>query len=204
MGVNFNSSSAVTEGIFLDGDYCLDHSSIGIPVHPLQYRAIGVIQGIYEPLENTLTKGIITTADNSTFETVLLGKTISAVKNHVDLNEVQNWVVYPHIVPELDRIHLQVAGIFVVNNTNNNYLPPNYFSIRGEVIYSSKKEQKVIVKICKNDSLSSKRISFFKLELTGKIPDHTIKHFYSFSVFLEGQKLIIKKYIDLGLIAVNF
>lgn len=191
----------VTENILCD-DYSLDKSAIGIPVHPLQYRAIGVIQGIYEPLENTLTKGIMTTVDNATFETVILGKAISAVKNHVDLNAVQNWVVYPHVVPELDRLHLQVLGVFVPNDTEN-MLPPNYFSVRGEVIYSSKKQEKVIVKICKNNSLSSRRVNFFKLELTGKIPDQTIKHFYSFSTVLQGQKLMIKNYIDLGLIAVN-
>lgn len=190
----------VTENILCD-DYSLDKSAIGIPVHPLQYRAIGVIQGIYEPLENTLTKGIMTTIDNTTFETVILGKAISAVKNHVDLNEVQNWVVYPHMIPESERLHLQVLGIFV--NKTENILPPNYFSIRGEVIYSSKKQEKVIVKICKNKSLSSRRVHFFKLELTGKIPDQTIKHFYSFSTVLQGQKLIIKNYIDLGFMAVN-
>jgi hypothetical protein len=202
VGVNFNNSSVPTEKILLDDGYGLDNIALGIPVHPLQYRAIGVIQGIYEPLENTLTKGIMTTVDNANFETVILGKAIGAIKNHVDLNEVQNWVVYPHIVPELDRLHLQVLGIFMPNNTSNT-LPPNYFSVRGEVIYSSKKQQKVIVKICKNNSLSTRRVNFFKLELTGKIPDHTIKHFYSFSTVLQGQKLIIKNYIDLGLIAVN-
>lgn len=192
----------VTQNILLDDDYGLDNKAVGIPVHPLQYRAIGVIQGIYEPLENTLTKGIMTTVDNSTFETVILGKAISAVKNHVDLNEVQNWVVYPHMIPESDRLHLQILGIFVPNITSN-ILPPNYFSIRGEVIYSSKKQDRVIVKICKNKTLSHKRVFFFKLELTGKIPDQTIKHFYSFSTVLQGHKLIIKNYIDLGLIAVN-
>jgi hypothetical protein len=191
----------VTQKILFSGDYDLDDKAIGIPVHPLQYRAIGVIQGIYEPLENTLTKGIMTTVDNANFETVILGKAISAVKNHVDLNEVQNWVVYPHIIPESDRLHLQVVGIFVPENDHS--LPPNYFSIRGEVIYSSKKQEKVIVKICKNKTLSNRRVNFFKLELTGKIPDHTIKHFYSFSAVLEGHKLMIKNYIDLGLIAVN-
>ena len=184
----------------LETDYCLDHVLIGIPPHPLQYRAIGVIQGIYEPLEDTLTKGIMTTADNHTFETVILPKAIASVKNHADLNEVQNWVVYPHTIPEVDRIHLQIVGIY---RNEDNILPPNYFTIRGEVIYSSRKEQKVIVKIYRHPKFPSKRLLFFRLELTGKIPDHTIKHFYSFSVMLQGQKLIIKDYLDLGLIGVN-
>ena len=185
-------------------NYPLDHHAVGIPHHPLQYRAIGIIQAKYQPLEDKLTKGIIISSENQTFETVLLGKTISAVKNHIDLNESQNWVVYPHTIPETEQIHFQIAGIYLPENIESDTLPLNYFSIRGEVLYSSKKEQKVIVKICKNNTLSSRRVSFFKLELQGKIPDHTIKHFYSFSVILEGNKLIVKNYIDLGLIAVNF
>jgi hypothetical protein len=185
-------------------NYPLDHHGVGIPHHPLQYRAIGIIQAKYQPLEDKLTKGVIISSDNQTFETVLLGKTISAVKNHIDLNETQHWVVYPHTIPETEQIHFQVTGIYIPENMESDTLPLNYFSIRGEVLYSSKKEQKVIVKICKNNTLSSRRVSFFKLELQGKIPDHTIKHFYSFSVILEGNKLIVKNYIDLGLIAVNF
>ena len=188
-----------------DSNYPLDHPAIGIPHHPLQYRAIGIIQAKYQPLEDKLTKGIIITSDNQTFETVLLGKTISAVKNHIDLNKLQNWVVYPHTIPETEQIHFQIAGVYIPKNLGrDNALPPNYFSIRGEVLYSSKREQKVIVKICKNNTLSSRRVSFFKLELQGKIPDHTIKHFYSFSTVLEEKKLVIKNYIDLGLIAANF
>lgn len=187
-----------------DSNYPLDHHAVGIPHHPLQYRAIGIIQAKYQPLEDKLTKGVIISSDNQTFETVLLGKTISAVKNHIDLNESQNWVIYPHTIPETEQIHFQIAGIYLPKNIESDTLPLNYFSIRGEVLYSSKKEQKVIVKICKNNTLFSRRVSFFKLELQGKIPDHTIKHFYSFTAILEGKKLIIKNYIDLGLIAVNF
>ncbi|MBL1208689.1 MAG: 2-dehydropantoate 2-reductase [Geminocystis sp. GBBB08] len=187
-----------------NSNYPLDHQAVGIPDHPLQYRAIGIIQAKYQPQEEKLTKGIIITSDHQTFETVLLGKTISAVKNHIDLNESQNWVVYPHTISEIEQIHFQIVGVYIPDKVSSETLPLNYFSIRGEVLYSSKKEQKVIVKICKNNTLSSRRVSFFKLELKGKIPDHTIKHFYTFSVILEGTKLVIKNYLDLGLIAVNF
>lgn len=186
-----------------NSNYPLDHPIMGILPHPMQYRAIGIVEGKYQPLENTLTKGVIIISDNQIFDSVLLGKTISAVKNHIDLNQVQNWVVYPHRIPETNQLHFQITGVYFPQNIDD-VLPKNYFSIRGEVIYYSKKEQKVIVKICKNKTLSNKRVEFFKLELEGKIPDNSLKHFYSFSATVEDTKIIIKHYIDLGLIAVNF
>lgn len=185
-----------------DSTFLLDHPAIGIPDHPLQYRAIGVIQGIYEPSSNALTKGIMTTLDNQTFFTVLLGKTIGAVKNHIDLEQVQNWVVYPHTIPDTDNIHLQVAGIYQPKDNIKDILPNNYFSIRGDVIYSSKSEEKVIVRI--NKGQSRQKPSYFKLELKGKIPNNQLKHFFTFSACLEGKKLQIKQYLDLGLIGFNF
>ena len=188
---NFNSNSP----------FLLDHPAIGIPDHPLQYRAIGVIQGIYEPSNNTLTKGIMTTVDNQTFFTVLLGKTIGAVKNHIDLEQVQNWVVYPHTIPDTDNIHLQVAGIYQPTDDVKEILPNNYFSIRGDVAYSSKFKEKVIVKI--NQGQSRQKPNYFKLELKGKIPNNQLRHFFTFSACLEGKNLQIKQYLDLGFIGTN-
>ena len=185
-------------------DYLIDHPALGIPDHPLQYRAVGVIQGIYEPAENVLTKGIMITSEGAEFETVLLAKTISAVKNHVNLKQPQNWVVYPHTISGQDDIHLQIAGIYKPSKSSNFSLPNNYFSIRGEVLYSSKYKQKIIMRILDNNFVSRKKARSFKLDLKGKIPDNHIKHFFSLSACLEYKQIVVKKYIDLGLIAINF
>lgn len=195
-------SSDISANSNPDSTFLLDHPAIGIPDHPLQYRAIGVIQGIYEPSNNALTRGIITTIDNQTFVSVLLGKTIGSVKNHIDLEQVQNWVVYPHTIPDTDNIHLQIAGIYQSQNNIKETLPNNYFSIRGDVAYSSKFQEKVIVKI--NQGQSRQKPNYFKLELKGKIPNNQIRHFFTFSACLEGKNLQIKQYLDLGLIGINF
>ncbi len=195
-------SSDISANFNPDSAFLLDHPAIGIPDHPLQYRAIGVIQGIYEPSNNALTKGIVTTIDNQTFVSVLLGKTIGAVKNHIDLEQVQNWVVYPHTIPDTDNIHLQIVGIYQLHNNMKETLPNNYFSIRGDIAYSSKFKEKVIVKI--NQGQSRQKPNYFKLELKGKIPNNQLKHFFTFSACLEGKNLQIKQYLDLGLIGVNF
>lgn len=201
--MNTTKSSHFSSTSTPNRDYLIDHPALGIPEHPLQYRAIGVVQGIYQPAENVLTKGVMTTSEGAEFETVLLAKTISAVKNHVNLTKPQNWVVYPHTIPETNDIHFQIAGIYVPLNTSSLSLPNNYFSIRGEVLYSSKYKQKIVMKILDNNFVSRKKARSFKLELKGKIPDNHIKHFFSLSACLEHKEIVVKEYIDLGLIAIN-
>lgn len=201
--MNTTKSSLFSSTSTPNCDYLIDHPALGIPEHPLQYRAVGVVQGIYEPNENVLTKGIMITADGAEFETVLLAKTISAVKNHVNLSKPQNWVVYPHTIVETNDIHFQIAGIYRPSDIDSFSLPNNYFSIRGEVLFSSKYKQKIIMKILDNNFVSRKKARSFKLELKGKIPDNHIKHFFSLSACLESKQIVVKEYIDLGLIAIN-
>lgn len=177
------------------------------PRTPKQYRAIGIIRGKYQPWEKVLTKGTIISSSGQNIDAVLLGKAITVVKNHVNLNQNQYWIVYPHTAfDQNNSLHAQIVGVWQPNSSNDDQVtfPDDYFSIRGEVIYSSRREEKVIVKIYANNSLNRNRPSFFKLQLQGKIPDHTIKHFYDFAVILKGDQLVIKQYIDLGLIAVRY
>ena len=189
-------------------DYCIDHPALGIPDHPLQYRAIGVIEGVYEPLPDVMTKGTMKTIDGEEFETVLLARTIGAVKNHVDLTQVQKWVVYPHTMPDTDDIHFQIAGIYApdkdIPTTTPLSLPHNYFSIRGDILYSSKYKQKIVAQILDNNFFNRKKARSFKLELKGKIPDNHIKHFFSLGACLEKKEIVVKDFADLGFVAVNF
>jgi len=62
----------------------------------------------------------------------------------------------------------------------------------------------VIVKIYLNHSIEGNKGKFFKLQLKGKIPNYTLKHFYDFDVILDKQQLNIRNFIDLGLIAVRY
>lgn len=179
----------------------LEHPAIGIPSHPLQYRAIGVVKGIYKPEEGVLTKGVLITEDNYSFSAVLLGKTICAVRKHINLEEAQLWVVYPHSLPGKDELHFQIAGIYKPHQPQNPPLPENYFSIRGEVVYSSKSREKVVVKIYHNNYPLRKGAPCFKVELKGKIPNNRLKSFFTFSARLEGKYLVIQEYFNLGLMA---
>ncbi len=200
--VNTNNQS-VTSSSTPNSHYLIDHPAIGIPHHPLQYRAIGVIEGVYSPADNIITKGVMTTSQGEEFEAVLLAKTISAVKNHIDLKQKQNWVVYPHTIPDTDDIHFQIAGVYYPSPLQSIPLPDNYFSIRGEVVYSSKYKQKIVVQVLDNNFVYRHKARSFKLEIKGKIPDNRIKHFFSLSAGLENKTIVVYDYMDLGFVAVN-
>ena len=203
--MNSLNSSVSSSALHSNCDYCIDHPALSIPDHPLQYRAIGVIQGIYQPLSHTLTKGTMTTSEGEEFETVLLARAISAVKNHIDLTQMQNWVVYPHTIPDTDDIHFQIAGVYQFpKNDHIDSLPQNYFSIRGDILYSSKYKQKIVVQVLDNNFYYRRKARSFKLELKGRIPDNHIKHFFTLGACLEKKNIIVKNYSDLGFVAVNF
>ena len=53
---------------------------------PLQYRAIGIVNGKFTPHNSEqLNKGLITDNEGEKIETVVLGKALSLLKKHIDL-----------------------------------------------------------------------------------------------------------------------
>ena len=79
---------------------------------PLQYRAIGIVNGKFTPHDSEqLNKGLITDNEGEKIETVVLGKALSLLKKHIDLKKNYYWVVYPKN-KNTQNLHLQVAGIW--------------------------------------------------------------------------------------------
>ena len=111
----------------------------------LQYRAIGIVKGIYKPNnKEQLNRGTITDKDGKIIDTVILGKALSLIKKYINLEKNYFWVVYPRN-KNTDNLHLQIAGIwdpYQLNQVDNNLekdpnelleelnLSNNYFSIR--------------------------------------------------------------------------
>ncbi|MGD1850364.1 MAG: hypothetical protein ACFCBU_07065 [Cyanophyceae cyanobacterium] len=85
-------------------------SPIPPPSEALQYRAIGLVRGRYVPDVDQFTKGNMVTSDGTTVNTVLLGRVMSLLKKHVDLNVDHLWVVYPRTRAE--NLHMQIVGIW--------------------------------------------------------------------------------------------
>ena len=77
----------------------------------LQHRAIGIINGKFAPLNREqLNRGLLTDNKGEKIETVVLGKALSLLKKHIDLNKNYYWVVYPKN-KNTQNLHLQIAGI---------------------------------------------------------------------------------------------
>ncbi|PSR19629.1 hypothetical protein C8255_01195 [filamentous cyanobacterium CCP3] len=93
------------------------YQPIAPPSEPMQYRAIGLVRGTYEPSEpDQLNRGNLTTEDGHVIDSVLLGRITSLVKKHIDLTAPHLWVVYPRTRRELDNddqdLHLQIVGVW--------------------------------------------------------------------------------------------
>jgi len=78
----------------------------------MQYRAIGLVRGRYLASDEQFTQGSLLTADGVELNAVLLGRIMSLVKNHLDLEQEHLWVVYPRTRQENDSLHLQIVGVW--------------------------------------------------------------------------------------------
>jgi hypothetical protein len=85
---------------------------------PMQYRAIGLIRGKYEPSEEQFTRGNLTTDDGTLIGAVLLGRVMSLVKKHLNLEESHLWVVYPRTRNNSDDLHVQIVGVWEPEKLN--------------------------------------------------------------------------------------
>jgi hypothetical protein len=76
-----------------------------------------------------------------------------------------------------------------------------YFSIRGEVIYHSREEEQVIVKIKQAPRKEADKTKFFKLTLKGSFGEsRVIGHFWDLHVQLQANTLLIQEANDIGLL----
>ena len=174
----------------------------------LQYRAIGIVNGIYSPAgDNELNRGIITDNEGQEIETVVLGKAISLIKKYIDLKKDYFWIVYPKN-KNTQNLHLQIAGIWDPYQLNDmgdeNFkknileilhelnLSDNYFSIRGELIYVNNKKNEIVIKIC-SSSKSKKLKNNFKIVLEGEISLEFLNNFVSLDVVRVGNTLRLVK-----------
>ncbi len=85
---------------------------IAPPSEPKQYRAIGLVRGCYQPSTEQFTRGNLRTPDGSEIDAVLLGRVMSLLKNHLDLESEHLWVVYPRTRQENNDLHIQIMGVW--------------------------------------------------------------------------------------------
>ncbi len=164
-----------------------------VPSEALQYRAIGLIEGRYLPEADHITKGNIETTDGATLDAVLLGRVLSLVRKHLDLSQNHLWVAYPR-TRESGGLHAQIVGVWspagALAAPQAPPVAPNYFSVRGEVVFQDSQEGYVLVKI-RQQKKKKKPSKAFKLRLEGFMPDQARGKFWDFEVYRQDIRLEI-------------
>ena len=176
---------------------------------PLQFRAIGLVQGTYRPDSlDSFNTGVIHAVDGTELEAVLLGRVIPLVQRYVDLEQPHLWVCYPRNRDrDKTRLHLQVMGIWEpslldrTDNASQNAAPEDietpdgYFSVRGELMFTNPSAQEVLIKIRQQPRMNTtKRARGFKLMLHGVVPPRALRHFLNLELKRQGQSLHVEHY----------
>jgi hypothetical protein len=189
------------------------------PSEPTQYRAIGLIRGCYHASDEQFTQGTLITKDGVELNAVLLGRIMSLVKNHLDLEKEHLWVVYPRTRQENDALHLQIVGVWEPENLAkyelyeagtdstavsdngsvalsihpkpSSTVPDGGFSVRGEVVYQSFDERSLVVKIKQAPRKPTDKAKYFKLKLKGVLTTKAVGKFWDFNVKRESDALVV-------------
>lgn len=176
----------------------------------LQYRAIGIINGKYIPHDSQqLNRGFLNDEKGEKIETVVLGKALSLLKKHIDLNKSYYWIVYPKN-KNTQNLHLQIAGIwhpyqlndFPNNSSKTNFselleqldLKDNYFSVRGDLVYVNAQKKEFVIKIRFGPELNNQKNKNFKLVIKGQMSLDLLNSFVSLDINRDGNSLQLINY----------
>ena len=176
----------------------------------LQYRAIGIVKGIYKPNNiDQLNRGTLTDKEGKAIETVVLGKALALIKKYINLEKDYFWIVYPRN-KNTNNLHLQVVGIwdpYQLNQVDENNsekdpnklleelnLKNNYFSIRGELVFVNTQKKEIVIKICSSPNSKRSKYSTFKIIIEGEIPLQFLNNFVSLDVIRDGNTLRMVQY----------
>ena len=185
---------------------------------PLQYRAIGLVRGIYKPQDDdTFTRGALIDAKGNEIDSVVLGRVITLIRNHVPLEKPHLWVVYPRCRNN-QNLHLQITGIWEPSTLKKDLVEKegfneasilkvdsddllegdDYFSIRGELVFTKPEDKEVVIKIRQKPRNQQKKVLPFKLNLKGEIPINYLKHFISLDVRRVDYQLLVEDFQIIG------
>ncbi len=193
------------------------------PGEKMQYRAIGLIEGQYIPSPEHFTRGVLRTSDGLELNAVLLGRVMSLVRKHLQPERNYLWVVYPRTRDKSEDLHVQLMGVWAPEEMGQT-LPegarpavvPDWFSIRGEVVFQSQEKGFIIVKIRQSgkktsaspssqrskDSVPPTRIApkpqAFKLRLIGSLPGKGVGNFWDLQVRRRGSLLYVEAGTPIG------
>jgi hypothetical protein len=192
----------------------------------MQYRAIGLVRGRFVPSEEQFSNGtLMITADGYSLPAVLLGRVLSLVKNHLNLEQDYHWVVYPRMFgkPRSPQIlTFQIMGVWepaLLNRLDEGEEPElssqpaaetsplgaepedGYFSIRGEVLDFSEETQELTVNIRQTPRKPDQEGKSFKLPLKGVLAGKVVGQFWDLNVQHQHGTLVIQNGSRVGMVA---
>ncbi len=206
---------------------------ISPPSEPMQFRAIGLVQGKYHPSEERFNRGILEVEDGTQIDAVLLGQVMSLVKKYIDLARSYFWVVYPRTREKEQTLHLQIVGVWsadgftpitgaeepsaegesdtALDSSMNPPIEDGYFSIRGQIVYQAHDKQLLYVKIQQTPRNPAKargkdrsdRDKSFKLKILGTLPQKAIGYFWDLQVKRQGNDLVLQTGTSIALMPVQ-
>ena len=176
----------------------------------LQHRAIGIVNGKFTPLSSEqINRGFLIDNKDEKIETVVLGKALSLLKQHIDLKKSYYWIVYPKN-KNTQNLHLQVVGIwdpyklndFPNDSSKTNFsklleeldLKDNYFSVRGELVFVNTQKKEIVIKICPATKSKNFKNKNFKLVIQGELSLELLYSFVSLDINRDGNSLKLISY----------
>jgi hypothetical protein len=196
---------------------------ISPPSEPMQFRAIGLVQGIYHPSEERFNRGILEVEGGLELDAVLLGQVMSLVKKYIDLERPYFWVVYPRTREKEQTLHLQVVGVWSADGfspitgeeptlsslPNMELAQPiedGYFSVRGQIVYQASDKELLFVKIQQTPRKTKERDErgkAFKLRIIGTLPQKAVGYFWDLNVKRQGNELVLQDGTSIALMPVQ-
>ena len=125
--------------------------------------------------------------------------------------------INPRCRKDLD-LHLQITGIWEPSTLMKNFVDneelnecssftvdsdnlkegDDYFSIRGELIFTKPEEKEVVIKIRQKQRNQQKKVSPFKVNLKGEVPISYLKQFISLDVRRVDYQLLVEDFQIIG------
>jgi len=173
-----------------------------------------MVRGIYRPQDDdNFTRGTLVDSQGNEIDSVLLGRVITLIRKHVSLEKPHLWVVYPRCRNN-QNLHLQISGIWEPSTLKKDLVQKDglsgqpiskvdqddllegddYFSIRGELIFTKPEDKEIVIKIRQKPRNQQKKALPFKITLKGELPMNYLKHFISLNVRRFGYHLLVEDF----------
>jgi hypothetical protein len=175
-----------------------DQPLFSLPNFPTQFRAIGRLRGVYTPNPEQKLIGTLTLDDGIVLKAKCEGGVLArlAAKSR-PLEQSYTWTVYPET-----KKTGEISFVKIVKGVKEDSTSGDWFSIRGIVLLQIPDEEKVVVRIEKNElpPPGKENDKYWKplfITLKGKLEKLVGGQFWDFEVKRQGAELLIQNAVEI-------